>query len=98
MKFLTVDTVRQLAQSARLRIALGFEHQYEEKINAVLDYAAALMQAVPLEAVKNPQDIRPVQPLILRSDNIVQSDADLLLQAAPAREDRFFVVPVVISQ
>jgi aspartyl/glutamyl-tRNA(Asn/Gln) amidotransferase C subunit len=98
MKFLTTDTVQQLAKSARLRIVPNNEQGYGEKINAVLDYAATLMQEVPRAAVKNPQEIRPEQELILRRDQAKSCDAEIILQGAPAREERFFVVPVVISQ
>jgi aspartyl/glutamyl-tRNA(Asn/Gln) amidotransferase C subunit len=98
MKFLTTDTIQQLAKAARLRVAPKDEQACGEKINAVLDYAATLMQEIPLAAVENPQEIRPEQELILRRDQARPCDPEIILQGAPAREERFFVVPVVISQ
>jgi len=98
MKFIGNKELQHLARSARLQFAPAQEDDCIKKLNMVLEYSGALMEAVPYHAVLGPQESREYQEVILRRDRPVCGNADLILSGAPECEDRLFVVPVVIAQ
>ena len=93
---ITGDTIRDIAQLARLRVEQRELEELTQSFNACLDLFEAL-QAAPTEGVEpmaNPLDA--TQPL--RDDVVDAVDEREALQAvAPLVEDGLYLVPRVIE-
>jgi len=64
------------------------------KLQAVLSYASSLKD---IAAQQQPKPL-PIQSNIVRCDEIIRTDPEPLLALAPAREDSFYVVPMILKQ
>lgn len=64
-----------------------------DKLQAVLSYAVHLKD---IAAQKEGAQL-PVQSNVMREDKVVPTSAEPLLALAPAREDNFFVVPMILK-
>lgn len=64
-----------------------------DKLQAVLSYAAHLKDV----AARQQGTELPVQKNVMRADEVIPTPAEPLLALAPAREDNFFVVPMILK-
>jgi aspartyl-tRNA(Asn)/glutamyl-tRNA(Gln) amidotransferase subunit C len=99
---ITPDDIRKLAKIAALEVHEDEITVLAQELEAVLTYASSLKEiasgqytipGLPEQAVSLP---RPVN--ITRPDTSSSFNSEVLLEAAPEREDNYFVVPVIVKQ
>ena len=90
------ETVRRIAQLARVAVA---EHEIEQlrgELNAILAFVEQLSE-VDVEGVEPMTSVIPME-MKKRPDVITDGGiADAILKNAPAAEEHFFVVPKVVE-
>jgi aspartyl-tRNA(Asn)/glutamyl-tRNA(Gln) amidotransferase subunit C len=90
------ETVRRIAQLARIAVA---EHEIEQlrgELNAILAFVEQLSE-VDVEAVEPMTSVIPME-MKKRPDVVTDGGiADAILKNAPAAEEHFFVVPKVVE-
>ncbi len=85
----------RLSRSGRLVIPIAMQDSVRDKLDAVLSYAEQLKTV--LQQTVQHAAIDGTVTMQLRADQRRDSIAAPLLVLAPQREDRYFVVPVVIA-
>ncbi|MEN9207089.1 MAG: Asp-tRNA(Asn)/Glu-tRNA(Gln) amidotransferase subunit GatC [Gloeomargarita sp. GMQP_bins_120] len=94
---ITPEETARLAYLARLALTPEEIATFSQQLGSILDYMAQIqqldLQDVPptLHAVDTANVLRPDEP-------VPSTLTDLLLQAAPAPEDRFFQVPQILRE
>ncbi|HEU4357010.1 MAG TPA: Asp-tRNA(Asn)/Glu-tRNA(Gln) amidotransferase subunit GatC [Xanthobacteraceae bacterium] len=90
------ETVRRIAQLARIAVA---EHEIEQlrgELNAILAFVEQLSE-VDVEGVEPMTSVIPME-MKKRPDVVTDGGiADAILKNAPAAEEHFFVVPKVVE-
>ena len=90
------ETVRRIAQLARIAVA---EHEIEQlrgELNAILAFVEQLSE-VDVEGVEPMTSVIPME-IKKRPDVVTDGGiADAILKNAPAAEEHFFVVPKVVE-
>jgi aspartyl-tRNA(Asn)/glutamyl-tRNA(Gln) amidotransferase subunit C len=90
------ETVRRIAQLARVAVA---EHEIEQlrgELNAILAFVEQLSE-VDVEGVEPMTSVIPME-MKKRPDVVTDGGiADAILKNAPAAEEHFFVVPKVVE-
>jgi aspartyl-tRNA(Asn)/glutamyl-tRNA(Gln) amidotransferase subunit C len=90
------ETVRRIAQLARIAVA---EHEIEQlrgELNAILAFVEELSE-VDVEGVEPMTSVIPME-MKKRPDVVTDGGiADAILKNAPAAEEHFFVVPKVVE-
>ena len=90
------ETVRRIAQLARIAVA---EHEIEQlrgELNAILAFFEQLSE-VDVEGVEPMTSVIPME-MKKRPDVVTDGGiADAILKNAPAAEEHFFVVPKVVE-
>jgi aspartyl-tRNA(Asn)/glutamyl-tRNA(Gln) amidotransferase subunit C len=90
------ETVRRIAQLARIAVA---EHEIEQlrgELNAILAFVEQLSE-VDIEGVEPMTSVIPME-MKKRPDVVTDGGiADAILKNAPAAEEHFFVVPKVVE-
>ncbi len=90
------ETVRRIAQLARIAVAEEEVGQLEGELNAILAFVEQLSD-VNIEGVEPMTSVIPMQ-MRKRADVVTDGDiADEVVRNAPATEGHFFVVPKVIE-
>jgi len=90
------DTVRRIAQLARIALADDEVEQLREELNAILAFVEQLSE-VNVDGVEPMTSVIPMQ-MKKRADVVTDGGiADEILKNAPAAEDHFFVVPKVVE-
>ncbi len=90
------DTVRRIAQLARLAIDEERVEPMVNELNGILEWVEQLKE-VDVEGV-SPMTSVVEQRLKMRDDVITEpNNADALMLNAPGGEDHFFVVPKVVE-
>ena len=90
------ETVRRIAQLARIAVAEEEVGQLEGELNAILAFVEQLSD-VNIEGVEPMTSVIPMQ-MRKRPDVVTDGDiADEVVRNAPATEGHFFVVPKVIE-
>jgi aspartyl-tRNA(Asn)/glutamyl-tRNA(Gln) amidotransferase subunit C len=90
------DTVRRIAQLARIALADDEAEQLREELNAILAFVEQLSE-VNVDGVEPMTSVIPMQ-MRKRADVVTDGGiADEILKNAPAAEDHFFVVPKVVE-
>jgi aspartyl-tRNA(Asn)/glutamyl-tRNA(Gln) amidotransferase subunit C len=91
-----LNTVRRIAQLARIAVSEAETPHLQGEINAILKFVEALY-AVDVDGVEPMTSVIPMA-LPMRDDVVADGDiAPLVLANAPVTEDGFFVVPKVIE-
>jgi aspartyl-tRNA(Asn)/glutamyl-tRNA(Gln) amidotransferase subunit C len=89
-------TVRRIAHLARIAVDYGEVEHLRGEINAILAFVEQLSE-VNVEGVEPMTSVIPMQ-MKTRDDVVTEGDqAQAILRNAPARQDRFFVVPKVVE-
>jgi len=90
------DTVRRIAQLARIALAEDEVEHLREELNAILAFVEQLSE-VNVDGVEPMTSVIPMQ-MKKRADVVTDGGiADEILKNAPAAEDHFFVVPKVVE-
>jgi aspartyl-tRNA(Asn)/glutamyl-tRNA(Gln) amidotransferase subunit C len=90
------DTVRRIAQLARIALADDEAEHLREELNAILAFVEQLSE-VNVDGVEPMTSVIPMQ-MRKRADVVTDGGiADEILKNAPAAEDHFFVVPKVVE-
>jgi aspartyl-tRNA(Asn)/glutamyl-tRNA(Gln) amidotransferase subunit C len=90
------DTVRRIAQLARIALADDEVEHLREELNAILAFVEQLSE-VNVDGVEPMTSVIPMQ-MRKRADVVTDGGiADEILKNAPAAEDHFFVVPKVVE-
>jgi aspartyl-tRNA(Asn)/glutamyl-tRNA(Gln) amidotransferase subunit C len=90
------DTVRRIAQLARIALADDEVEHLREELNAILAFVEQLSE-VNVDRVEPMTSVIPIQ-MRKRADVVTDGGiADEILKNAPAAEDHFFVVPKVVE-
>jgi aspartyl-tRNA(Asn)/glutamyl-tRNA(Gln) amidotransferase subunit C len=90
------ETVRRVAHLARVGIAEDEVEHLRGELNAMLAFVERLAQ-VDVDGVEPMTSVTPMA-MKMRADEVTDGGiADAVLANAPAREDRFFVVPKVVE-
>lgn len=90
------DTVRRVAQLARIAVAEDEVDELKGELNAILAFVEELRE-VDVAGVEPMTSVTPMD-LKMRQDGVTDGGiADAILANAPAREDHFFVVPKVVE-
>lgn len=90
---ITKDEILKLAQMSKIEVSDSEISILAQKIDAVLSYASSLSQIVQ----GSTQSAMPFNINVMREDVIIPTDPELLLRLAPARQDNYFVVPVILK-
>ena len=89
-------TVRRIAHLARIAVDDGEVEHLRGEINAILAFVEQLSE-VDVEGVEPMTSVIPMK-MKMREDAVTEGDqAEAILKNAPARQDRFFVVPKVVE-
>jgi aspartyl-tRNA(Asn)/glutamyl-tRNA(Gln) amidotransferase subunit C len=90
------DTVRRIAQLARIAVAEDEIEHLREELNAILAFVEQLSE-VNVDGVEPMTSVMPMQ-MKKRADLVTDGGiADEILKNAPAAEDHFFAVPKVVE-
>jgi aspartyl-tRNA(Asn)/glutamyl-tRNA(Gln) amidotransferase subunit C len=90
------DTVRRIAQLARIALADDEVEHLREELNAILAFVEQL-SAVNVDGIEPMTSVIPMQ-MKKRADVVTDGGiADEILKNAPAAEDHFFAVPKVVE-
>ena len=90
------DTVRRIAQLARIALAEEEVEHLREELNAILAFVEQLSE-VNVDGVEPMTSVIPMQ-MKKRVDVVTDGGiADEILKNAPAAEDHFFAVPKVVE-
>ncbi len=90
------DTVRRIAQLARIALADDEVEHLREEINAILAFVEQLSE-VNVDGIEPMTSVIPMQ-MKKRADVVTNGGiADEILKNAPAAEDHFFAVPKVVE-
>jgi aspartyl-tRNA(Asn)/glutamyl-tRNA(Gln) amidotransferase subunit C len=90
------DTVRRIAQLARIAVAEDEIEHLREELNAILAFVEQLSE-VNVDGVEPMTSVMPMQ-MKKRADVVTDGGiADEILKNAPAMEDHFFAVPKVVE-
>jgi aspartyl-tRNA(Asn)/glutamyl-tRNA(Gln) amidotransferase subunit C len=90
------DTVRRIAQLARIALADDEVEHLREELNAILAFVEQLSE-VNVDGVEPMTSVIPMQ-MKKRADMVTDGGiADEILKNAPAAEDHFFAVPKVVE-
>jgi aspartyl-tRNA(Asn)/glutamyl-tRNA(Gln) amidotransferase subunit C len=90
------DTVRRIAQLARIALADDEVEHLREKLNAILAFVEQLSE-INVDGVEPMTSVIPMQ-MRKRADVVTDGGiADEILKNAPAAEEDFFVVPKVVE-
>jgi len=91
-----LNTVRRIAQLARIAVSEAETPHLQGEINAILKFVEAL-DAVDVDGVEPMTSVIPMK-LQLRADVVTDGEiGGLVLANAPLAEDDFFLVPKVIE-
>ena len=89
-------TVRRIAHLARIAVDDNEVEHLRGEINAILAFVEQLSE-VDVEGVEPMTSVIPLK-MKMREDVVTEGDqAEAILKNAPARQDRFFVVPKVVE-
>jgi aspartyl-tRNA(Asn)/glutamyl-tRNA(Gln) amidotransferase subunit C len=90
------DTVRRIAQLARIALADDEVEHLREELNAILAFVEQLSE-VNVDGIEPMTSVIPMQ-MKKRADVVTNGGiADEILKNAPAAEDHFFAVPKVVE-
>jgi aspartyl-tRNA(Asn)/glutamyl-tRNA(Gln) amidotransferase subunit C len=90
------DTVRRIAQLARIGVAEDEIEHLRRELNAILAFVEQLSQ-VDVEGVEPMTSVIPME-MKKRPDMVTDGGIpDDIIENAPAAEDHFFVVPKVVE-
>ena len=90
------DTVRRIAQLARIAVAEEEIEHLREELNAILAFVEQLSE-VNVDGVEPMTSVMPMQ-MKKRADVVTDGGiADAILKNAPAVEEHFFAVPKVVE-
>jgi aspartyl-tRNA(Asn)/glutamyl-tRNA(Gln) amidotransferase subunit C len=90
------DTVRRIAQLARIALAEDDVEHLREELNAILAFVEQLSE-INVDGVEPMTSVMPMQ-MKKRVDVVTDGGiADEILKNAPAAEDHFFAVPKVVE-
>ena len=90
------DTVRRIAQLARIALAEDEVEHLRAELNAILAFVEQLSE-VNVDGVEPMTSVIPMQ-MKKRADAVTDGNiADDIVRNAPAREDHFFLVPKVVE-
>ena len=90
------DTVRRIAQLARIALAEDEVEHLREELNAILAFVEQLSE-VNVDGIEPMTSVIPMQ-MKKRPDVVTDGGiADEILKNAPAAEDHFFAVPKVVE-
>ena len=90
------DTIRRIAQLARVTVAEDEIEHLREELNAILAFVEQLSE-VNVDGVEPMTSVMPMQ-MKKRADVVTDGGiADEILKNAPAMEDHFFAVPKVVE-
>ena len=90
------DTVRRIAQLARIAVTEDEIEHLREELNAILAFVEQLSE-VNVDGVEPMTSVMPMQ-MKKRADVVTDGGiADEILKNAPAVEDHFFAVPKVVE-
>jgi aspartyl-tRNA(Asn)/glutamyl-tRNA(Gln) amidotransferase subunit C len=90
------DTVRRIAQLARIAVAEDEVDHLREELNAILAFVEQLSE-VNIEGVEPMTSVIPME-MKKRPDAVTDGGiSDDIIKNAPAGEDHFFVVPKVVE-
>jgi aspartyl-tRNA(Asn)/glutamyl-tRNA(Gln) amidotransferase subunit C len=90
------DTVRRIAQLARIAVAEDEIEHLRGELNAILAFVEQLSE-VDVEGVEPMTSVIPME-MKKRPDVVTDGGiADAILKNAPAAEEHFFVVPKVVE-
>jgi aspartyl-tRNA(Asn)/glutamyl-tRNA(Gln) amidotransferase subunit C len=90
------DTVRRIAQLARVAVAEDEIEHLREELNAILAFVEQLSE-VNVDGVEPMTSVMPMQ-MKKRADVVTDGGiADEIIKNAPAMEDHFFAVPKVVE-
>ena len=90
---ITRDDVLKLGAISNISISEDEIPALESKLSAVLSYAAYLKEV----AAQKQGGALPQQSNVVRQDKVIPTPAEPLLALAPAREDNFYVVPMILK-
>ena len=89
-------TVRRIAHLARIAVDDSEVEHLRGEINAILAFVEQLSE-VDVDGVEPMTSVIPMK-MKMREDVVTEGDqAEAILRNAPARQDRFFVVPKVVE-
>jgi aspartyl-tRNA(Asn)/glutamyl-tRNA(Gln) amidotransferase subunit C len=90
------DTVRRIAQLARIAVAEDEVDHLREELNAILAFVEQLSE-VNVDGVEAMTSVIPME-MKKRPDAVTDGGiSDDIIKNAPAGEDHFFVVPKVVE-
>jgi aspartyl-tRNA(Asn)/glutamyl-tRNA(Gln) amidotransferase subunit C len=90
------DTVRRIAQLARIAVAEDEVDHLREELNAILAFVEQLSE-VNIEGVEPMTSVIPME-MKKRPDAVTDGGiSDDIIKNAPVGEDHFFVVPKVVE-
>jgi aspartyl-tRNA(Asn)/glutamyl-tRNA(Gln) amidotransferase subunit C len=90
------DTVRHIAQLARIAVAEDEIEHLREELNAILAFVEQLSE-VNVDGVEPMTSVMPMQ-MKKRADVVTDGGiADEILENAPTVDDHFFAVPKVVE-
>ncbi|KKT23699.1 MAG: Aspartyl/glutamyl-tRNA(Asn/Gln) amidotransferase subunit C [candidate division TM6 bacterium GW2011_GWF2_43_87] len=96
MAHITEKEVLHLAHLARLNVEPAEAEQLAKEIEPVLAYASFLKEIAARCTL--PKDVVDCSANVMRDDEVVRFDSELILAQAPQREDSYFVVPRIIKR
>jgi aspartyl-tRNA(Asn)/glutamyl-tRNA(Gln) amidotransferase subunit C len=90
------ETVRRVAHLARISLSEDEVAALQGELNGILAFVEQLRE-VNVDGVEPMTSVTPMA-MKMRGDQVTDGAvADAVMQNAPAREDRFFVVPKVVE-
>ena len=90
---ITKEDVLRLGAISQIRVQEDEIPALISKLEAVLSYASHLKEVA---ATAHPESL-PKNVNVMRADEIIKTDPELILSQAPVREENYFVVPRILK-
>ena len=97
MKRIRSDEVKKVAKLARLELNENEIHQHAEQLEKILEYIKQL-EKINTENVPCTSRAIEVANVLRKDENKNYENSEEILDLAPARENKFFKVPKIISE
>ena len=97
MKRIRSDEVKKVAKLARLELNENEIHQHAEQLEKILEYIKQL-EKINTENVPCTTRAIEVTNVLRKDENKNYENSEEILDLAPARENKFFKVPKIISE
>lgn len=92
MAIISKEEILKIAQISQIQIHETEIDELTKEIESILNYAIRVQEIAGQTEAHSTKNIN-----VLREDVVIKSQPDAIIAQAPAREERYFVVPAILE-